>query len=49
MLKNGKITKIIESANVDTCVCCGEIVPEGRMVCHACEDKYYNHQHGGKK
>ena len=45
----GKITRIIESSNVDTCVCCGEIVPEGRMVCYACEDKYYNHQHGGRK
>lgn len=22
---------------VDTCVCCGEIVPEGRMVCPSCE------------
>lgn len=25
---------------IDTCVCCGEIVPEGRMVCLACELKY---------
>lgn len=23
--------------NVDRCVCCGEIVPEGRQVCPACE------------
>lgn len=23
----------------DRCVCCGEIVPEGRMVCQQCEDK----------
>lgn len=45
----GKISNIINSANVDTCVCCGEPIPEGRMVCYACEDKYYNHQHGGKK
>lgn len=22
---------------VDTCVCCGRIVPEGRMVCPICE------------
>ena len=21
----------------DVCVCCGKPVPEGRMVCHACE------------
>lgn len=24
-------------ANADRCVCCGEIVPEGRMVCPQCE------------
>lgn len=24
----------------DICVCCGEIVPEGRMVCPTCEVKY---------
>lgn len=23
--------------NVNTCVCCGEIIPEGRQVCPACE------------
>ena len=22
---------------VDTCVCCGDIVPEGRQVCYRCE------------
>ena len=22
---------------MDTCVCCGEIIPEGRMVCPECE------------
>ncbi len=22
---------------VDRCVCCGEIVPEGRMVCYRCQ------------
>ena len=22
---------------VDTCIFCGEIIPEGRMVCWACE------------
>ena len=21
----------------DTCICCGQIVPEGRMVCPICE------------
>lgn len=25
---------------MDTCVCCGEIVPEGRMVCWGCEMGY---------
>ena len=24
-------------ADVDRCICCGEIVPEGRMVCPQCE------------
>ena len=22
----------------DTCVCCGEDIPEGRMVCKSCEN-----------
>ena len=22
---------------MDTCVCCGTVVPEGRMVCWSCE------------
>lgn len=24
---------------MDTCVCCGAVVPEGRMVCWACENR----------
>lgn len=24
-------------ANADRCVCCGEIIPEGRQVCPQCE------------
>lgn len=24
-------------ARVDCCVCCGAVVPEGRMVCPSCE------------
>ncbi len=24
-------------ADVDTCVCCGAPIPEGRMICVACE------------
>ena len=24
---------------VNRCVCCGEIIPEGRMVCPVCESK----------
>ena len=23
---------------MDTCVCCGAVVPEGRMICWACEN-----------
>jgi hypothetical protein len=26
----------------DTCVCCGEYVPEGRMVCYSCEKLPYS-------
>lgn len=29
----------------NTCVFCGEPIPEGRMVCPACEDKYNNMEH----
>lgn len=25
--------------NEDTCVCCGEYVPEGQQVCRTCEHK----------
>ena len=25
-------------ANAERCVCCGEIIPEGRMVCPNCEE-----------
>lgn len=25
--------------NVETCVCCGEIIPEGRQICPKCENK----------
>lgn len=24
-------------ANADRCICCGEIVPEGRQICPQCE------------
>lgn len=33
-------------ADVDRCVCCGEIVPEGRMVCPQCEYEFLNSQTG---
>jgi RNA polymerase subunit RPABC4/transcription elongation factor Spt4 len=29
----------------DRCVCCGEIIPEGRMVCPQCESKYLQEEH----
>lgn len=25
--------------NIETCICCGEIIPEGRQVCPKCENK----------
>lgn len=34
-------------ADVDRCVCCGEIVPEGRQVCPRCENGA--EQNGNKK
>lgn len=33
----GEISKIIEDTKTDRCVCCGAVVPEGRMVCPICE------------
>lgn len=27
-------------ANADRCVCCGEIVPEGRQICPSCAAAY---------
>ena len=26
--------------NTNTCICCGEVIPEGRQVCKKCEYKY---------
>lgn len=23
--------------NENTCVCCGEVIPEGRQICYKCE------------
>lgn len=31
----------IARADADRCVCCGEIVPEGRQICQQCERKRY--------
>lgn len=30
---------------VDTCCCCGKIVPEGRYVCYICEKTHYKNTH----
>lgn len=35
----GEMVHIIENTNVDRCVCCGEVVPEGKMVCPLCESQ----------
>ena len=35
----GEIVNIIEGTPPDRCVSCGEIVPEGRLVCPICEKK----------
>lgn len=29
---------------VDRCVCCGDIIPEGSMVCSNCQKKYQSDQ-----
>jgi len=31
--------KLENNTNADFCVCCGEPVPEGRMVCFFCENQ----------
>lgn len=28
--------------NADRCVCCGDVIPEGRQVCPACEGGVHN-------
>lgn len=33
----------------DRCVCCGEIIPEGRMVCPSCEKKKYDNNKDSMK
>ncbi len=38
--KTSKLTeskKFDNTAGADTCICCGEIIPEGRMICINCE------------
>ena len=33
----GDIVKRIECTDANRCVCCGEVIPEGRMICPKCE------------
>lgn len=35
----GEMVTIIEGTKANTCVCCGEIIPEGIWVCQNCESK----------
>jgi hypothetical protein len=35
-----QVIKLLESLQ-NRCVCCGEIIPEGRQVCPMCEKKGY--------
>ena len=39
--------RVLTMADADRCVCCGEIVPEGRQVCPQCENGVK--QNGNKK
>lgn len=32
--------RLTDKHYTDICVCCGAAVPEGRMICWACEHKY---------
>ena len=29
--------EVENNAGVETCVCCGEVIPEGRQICLNCE------------
>lgn len=31
-----------QDLNVNVCVCCGRVIPEGRQVCIACEQESVN-------
>jgi hypothetical protein len=33
------IDQIVKEMGADTCVCCGDVIPEGRQVCPNCERK----------
>lgn len=33
------LNEILSAYNSDKCVCCGEAIPEGRLVCKKCEEK----------
>lgn len=35
----GEMVNIIDNSKAEHCVCCGEIIPEGRLVCPTCESK----------
>lgn len=34
---------------LDLCVCCGSIIPEGKMVCAQCEKQIYTNEKKNKK
>lgn len=33
---------------METCIICGEPIPEGRQVCYSCEHKINEAEEGGK-
>lgn len=35
----GEMVNIIENSKAEHCICCGEVIPEGRMICPTCESK----------
>lgn len=34
--------------DVDRCICCGEVIPEGRQICWSCEHSVNNNSNNDK-
>lgn len=47
LMHYGDIVQLIRTTDADRCICCGEVIPEGRMVCPECERKAKENWHDG--